>query len=233
MPGDELLAGLGPTVRRLFHVLEERGPMMVRDLRVDIPLSNGEVWKARVDGLTTELRKLQERGVIREIGTDDSKPGKPASVYDVTPKGEVEREALKFRNKRPKRKRDMSGAAARIADYRRMEKEAGTSSRAQWIEARRRVVELSMHARRLEPMAYWSKKSVPDEELELVYDEAVATLAAFQRLVAAVDTQRGDKQLREKIKALYAKADGTEYPGEADVFRTKARELERKLEDAA
>lgn len=232
MHQDELIAGLGPTVRRLFRAFEERGPMKVRDLRADIVLRDGEIWKGRIDGLTTELGKLQERGLIRQIGTDDSMPGPPARVYDVTPEDEIERAALKFRNQRPQRKRDMSGTAARIADYRCMEKEAGTSSRARWIEARRRVVELSMYARRLEPMAYWSKKSVPDDELELVYDEAVSTLAAFQRLVAAVDTQRGDKQLREKIKALYAKADGTEYPGEAEVFRHKARELEAKLDAA-
>ena len=230
MQREEALAGLRPTMRRLFRAFQERGPMKQRDLREDIALSNGEIWKGRNDGMTKELGRLQELGLIRQIGTDDSMPGPPARVYAITPEDEIERAAIKFKSQRPKRKRDMSGAAARIADYRRMETEAGTSSRASWIEARRRVVELSMHARRLEPMAYWSKKSVPDDELELVYDEAVATLAAFQRLVAAVDTQRGDKQLREKIKALYAKADGTEYPGEADVFRIKARELEAKLD---
>jgi hypothetical protein len=32
---------------------------------------------------------------------------------------------------------------------------------------------------------------------------------------------------------LRAKADGTDFPGEADVFRAKALELEAKLDEAA
>ena len=78
-------------------------------------------------------------------------------------------------------------------------------------------------------MVYWSERAVPPDELEMVYDEMVKVVAQGLRLEAAVDSMRGDKQLREKIKALRAKADSTEFPGEAEVFRAKARELEQGL----
>jgi hypothetical protein len=57
-----------------------------------------------------------------------------------------------------------------------------------------------------------------------------------QRLVAAIDTQRGDKELREKVAALRAKADSVMALGsaaEADSFYAKAAELEITLDQAA
>jgi hypothetical protein len=232
---DELVSGLTPPLRRLFWAFEQHGPLGAPDLHEDLPLEGGEDWKGRTDGMTTEIHKLQAKGLIRQVGT---RPGRgPATrIFAVTPEEEIEDEAEKFRRRQPRRKRDMSGQTTRIAEYRQMEKEAGTSSRRHWIETRRHVVQLAYHARRIEPMVYWSKKSVPDDELELVYDEALATLTAFQRLVAAIDTQRGDKQLREKIAALRAKADSVKAlgnPAEAESFYAKADELEIKLDQAA
>lgn len=133
-------------------------------------------------------------------------------------------------------KHELSGLATQISGYRRMEKEAGTSSRSRWIQERRKVLELALHARRIQPMIYWSKDSVPDNELEEVYDGAVSALDALTRLVAGIDTQRGDKQLRDKIKALRDKADSVlalGNPEEADSFYTKAAELEDRLDEAA
>lgn len=132
--------------------------------------------------------------------------------------------------------REVNDLATRIAAAKRMEKEAGTTSRAHWIKERTKVMELGMHVLRIAPMVYWSKDAVPDSELEDVYDRAVATLDALQRLVASVDTQRGDKRLRDKIKALRNKADSTLALGnadEADSFYRKAAELEDGLAEAA
>lgn len=228
---EKALAGLTPGLRRLFAVVEEHGPLGAPDLHQDLPLSNGHgSWKGRNDGMTTEFRRLQAAGVIRQKGTRPSPGGPPTRVYEITPEGEVEQAAERFKRKQPKvRKRDMSGAAARIAEYRRMEKEEGLSARAHFIEKRRRVLELGRIFRDLEPMVYWSERAVPPDELEMVYDEMVKVVAQGLRLEAAVDSMRGDKQLREKIKALRAKADSTEFPGEAEVFRAKARELEQGL----
>jgi hypothetical protein len=232
---DELVHDLTPARRRLFRVFEQHGPLGAPALHKDLPLEGGEGWKGRIDCPTTEINHLQAKGLIRQVGTQRGR-GPATRIFDVTPEDEIEHAAEKFKRQRPRRKRDMTGQAARIAEYRQMEKEAGTSSRSHWIETRRRVVELAYQARRIEPMVYWSKQSVPDNELEEVYDEALATLTAFQRLVAAIDTQRGNKQLREKIAALRAKADSVKElgnPAEAESFYTKADELEIKLDQAA
>jgi hypothetical protein len=121
---------------------------------------------------------------------------------------------------------------SQIANYRRMEKEAGFTSRAHFIQERQKIVELAYHARRIRPMVYWSKDSAPDDEMERIYDEALGAFDALRLLIGAVDTQRGDKQLRDKIKALRAKADSTRQLGnaeEADAFYRKAAELEDRL----
>jgi hypothetical protein len=132
--------------------------------------------------------------------------------------------------------REQRDVATQIANAKRMEKEAGLSARAFWIKERTKVMELGMHALRISPMVFWSKDAVPDSELEDVYDRSVAALDALTRLVAAIDTQRGDKQLRDKIKALRNKADSTLALGngeEADSFYRKAAELEDRLDEAA
>jgi DNA-binding PadR family transcriptional regulator len=231
---EEALAELkSATLRRLFHAIEQHGPLGAPDLRRDLPINgDGDVWKARPDGMTKELRALQTAGLIQQVGTREGR-GPATKIYAVTPEGEIKKAAQKFKRELPKllklRGRDMSGTAAQIADYRRQEKEAGLSARALFIEKRRRVLELGRIFRDLEPMVYWSEAAVPHDELEQVYDELVKVVAAGTRLEAAVDSMRGDKQLREKIKALRAKADSSEFPGEAGAFRAKARELESGL----
>ena len=228
---EKALAGLTPSLRKMFAVIEEHGPLGAPDMRRDLPLNNGHgTWKGRADGMTAELRRLQASGLVQQTGTRPSPGGPRTRVYAATPEDQIAKAAQKFARKQPKvRKRDMSGMTARIADYRRMEKEEGLSARAHWIEKRRRVLELGKIFRDLEPMVYWSEKAVPADELELVYDELVKVVAAGLKLESAVDSLRGDKQLREKIKALRAKADSTEFPGEAEVFRAKALELESGL----
>jgi hypothetical protein len=226
---EEVIDSLSAPLRRLYQAIEQHGPLGAPELRVDLPLNGDGDWKGRPDGMTKEIRTLQAKGLVRQKGTRKGR-GPATRIYEATPSDEIVREADKFKRKQsPTRKRDMSGTTARIADYRRMEKEAGLTARAHWIEKRRRVLELGKVFRDLEPMVYWSEKAVPPDELEQVYDELVRVVAHGIRLEAIVDSMRGDKQLREKIKALRAKADSTEFPGEGDVFRAKALELEAKL----
>jgi hypothetical protein len=228
---ETLVADLKPPLRRLFRAIEQRGPLGAPDLRVDLPLNGTDgVWKGRTDGLTFELRALRAKGLIRQISRRSSR----ARIYEVTPEGEIDNEAEKFkRNQPPKRQRDMTGATARIADLRRQEKEAGpATSRAHAIEARRRTVELYMALRRLWPILHWSEKAMPEDELEYVYDYLVAIEDWAHREIAVADARRGNRQLREKVAALRAKAHSTEFPGEAEVFRAKALELEAKVDGA-
>ena len=230
MQQEKLVAGLSPALRRLFRAIEQHGPLGAPDLHRDLPLNGDGEWTGRRDGIK-EIERLQEKGLVRQTGT---KPGRgpAARQYAVVPEEEIEKAAKKYASTKPKvRKRDTTGAARDIAEYRRIEKTAGPSARRYWIEKRRRIVELGVVARQVtnDGMAYWSKDSVPDDELERVYDQALLTLASLKLLVSQVDTQRGDRQLREKIKALLAKADSSEFPGEADSFRAKARELESGL----
>jgi hypothetical protein len=221
----------------MYRVIERYGPVGAPDLRQDLALGNGDDWKGRADGMTRELRQLQVGGLIRQVGTRPSGGGPATRLYEVTPEDGIEKAVKNFKRKNPGRKRDMSGGTARVAEYRRMEtnleKEKGPySARGQVIEARRRVVELSGVLRRIEPLLYWSEKNFPDNEKEVVYDELVALAGWVRQMEAAVDGERGDRQLREKIRALRAKADSTLTLGndhEAETYYEKARELEDRL----
>jgi hypothetical protein len=189
------------------------------------------------------IRRMPRDGIIK--ASVEGTKGWPAQRADGTPRKPLSPTRLfgircviayKERKANGGTNREQRDFATQIAAAKRMEKEAGLSSRAFWIKERVKVLELGMHALRIRPMVYWSKESVPDAELEEVYDRAVAALDALRRLVAAVDTQRGDKQLRDKIKALRAKADSTLVlgnPEEADSFYAKAAELEDRLDEAA
>jgi hypothetical protein len=235
MQREQLVADLGPPIRRLFRAIEQYGPMGAPALRVDLPLDGEpEGWKGRPDGMTKEIRTLQSAGLIYEARREGRYRTR---IYSVTPEENIEKEAAKFKRKLPKlRQRDMSGLPAQIADYRLQEKEAGITARRDVIESRRRIAELGVLARRLVPMAYWSEKNFPDDEKELVYEQAVLTLNRLQTLVASLDANRTNKQLRERIRALRAKADSVlelGNPEEADLFRGKALELEDRLDNAA
>jgi hypothetical protein len=235
MTQKELIRDLSPLVRKLYRVIEQHGPLGAPALRVDLPLDGEpESWKGRPDGVTKELRALQATGLIYQSGTEGRWETR---IYSITPEDQIEKMATKFKRKQPKlRKRDMSGSATQIADYRRQEKEAGITARRDVIEERRRIVELGVCARRLLPMVYWSEKNFPHDEKELVYDQALLTLTSLQKLVASLDATRANKQLREKIRALRAKADSVlelGNPEEAKLFREKASELETELDKAA
>lgn len=227
---DEALKRLTPLQRRLYAAFQTRGSLKHQDLQSDIELADGRTWQGRPDTYK-EIEALRRSGLLY-ISDTVKRAGPAIRIYTITPADKIDAEARKFKQERrpPKRSMDRGGEARRIAEYRRQEKEAGTSARAMWIERRRRVVELTQNLRRIEPMAYW--RSVDDEELEMVYEEVADLLVWARQLVSAVDTQRGDRQLRDKIAALRAKADSTEYPGEADSFRAKAHELEAALEAA-
>lgn len=53
-------------------------------------------------------------------------------------------------------RREQNSLAAKIAAAKRLEKQAGTTSRAHWIKERTRIMELGMHILRIEPMVYLS-----------------------------------------------------------------------------
>lgn len=224
---EELVTGLTPPSRRLYRAIEAHGPLGAPDLRVDLPLPDGDIWKGRPDGLTKELRGLQSRGLIRQCD-ERHNGGPPTRIYEVTPEGEIDKAVQKYKRQRPARKRDMTGHAAQIADFKQQEKEAGTSSRAHFLEDKRKIVELSARLRRIEPRLFWSKKSIHDDELELIWETLMVHLGWVQKIVASADGQRGNREWREKIEQM-RKAEGrTEM--EAETFRRKADELERKLE---
>jgi hypothetical protein len=211
-------------------------------------------WESLIGGRDSdahddELIEWVERMLIRRMPRDrivkasiDGKCGWPATRADGTTRKPLSptklfaiRAVIAYKERKAGRgvDREQRDFATQIAASKRMEREAGLSSRAFFIKERTKILELGMHALRIRPMVYWSKESVPDSELEDVYDRAVATLDALRRLVAAIDTQRGGKQLRDKIKALRAKADSTLELGnaeEADSFYRKAAELEDRLD---
>lgn len=114
--------------------------------------------------------------------------------------------------------------AQREAEYGRQIKEVGElTNRAEWIKRRRDFLRLARAARRIEGSDYWDH--VPEEELNMVYEEAEDLLEAVKRLVAVGGT-RAQRRRRDKIAAL-GRVDGREGP-ERDAYLAKVREMEAK-----
>lgn len=225
---DATVARLQPVLRRLFRTLAEHGPLTPPDLFRSYDLAGGGRWKGRQNGARRELKVLARMGLIRDVGKRGT-----ATSYEVTPADQVEAQMRKAKGRPRGQRVPVNGAsrngtmseAERIAEYRREEKALGPVARATWLEKRRRFVELTREAKRVERMAFW--KAVRDDELEQVYDEVVSLRASLEHLEAAVDMQRANASLREKIANLRNPNGRT--LEEAEAFRRKADQLEEGL----
>jgi hypothetical protein len=216
------IAGLRPSLRRAYRTIAQHGPLTPVDLQNPYPLEGGGEWRGRTDGARRELRTLMTKGLIRPAGKRGT-----ATRYAVTPPDEVETEARRHkRTPMPQRNHENGAVHARlIREYRRMEKAAGLSARAHWIQKRRRIVELTRELKQVQPLVFW--KSVPNDELEDVWEQIVDLIAWANTLERSIDLTRLETRGRERIVQL-RNTEGRS-PEEAALFRRKADELEAKL----
>lgn len=87
-----------------------------------------------------------------------------------------------------------------IDELRRREREAGPHTRASYfLRQRRSILELGLLCEQMLPMVYWSENSVPSDELEMVHDELIKTVAHMEKLLRCAPIKRtpigSDRQL--------------------------------------
>jgi hypothetical protein len=212
---------------QLMYALLEEGPQVTRYFQQDRTLADGREWKwSRADYPTRPRTELEEQGLIRS----KRKTG-AARVYEVTPVQNIERQREIYRNRQVRTRqlgRAVTGLSARIAKYRKEEKELGLTARAQWIERRRRIVEISQHLKvvRDKGMIFWEQ--VPRPEVAWVYEEVLSMRELANDLLNDCDALNGDTETRALIAQLRNPNGRT--PQELLAYNAKADELEAKLD---
>ena len=232
---EEALERVGCVAQTMYAVFEKVGPQPTGFFKHTIvELDDGQKWEwTRPPYPSDERRELEREGLIR---AQRERTRTNARIYEITPVGEIERQQKKYQRqeaadrKAAKEKQSgktttLKGMSARIAAYRKQEKELGSLSRARWIERRRRLVELTTELRRIEPMLFWD--SVEKDEMEQVYEEILAMVGMGQSLLDTLDITRTDQETR----ALIAQLRNTNGRSaiEAEPYLRKANELEERL----
>lgn len=214
--------------RLMYAVLEQDGPQPTKYFQQDRSLADGRRWQwSRADYPTGARTELESEGLIR---TARKRQG-TARVYEITPAKQIAEQRARFKRQQTKSRqlgRPLKGASGRVAYYRKLERELGTLSRARWIEARRRVVELSRHLKYMhedQGMVFW--KNVPADELAIVYEEVLAMKSWAEDVLNSCDIVRGDAETRDLILKL--RNTNGRPPEEIPLFAAKADELEAKL----
>lgn len=211
---EELLRGLSLTEQRIYEALDARGgPMTAPMLREPA---------RRTDGLTMELRRLCELGLIRPLGKKVLVGKHPAMAYVTVPPQDVEKARERFAVRSPRRRRvgRRSGGPS-IAQLREMER----GDYEHWYRVRRRVLELKQIVVQAEKMSFW--EAAPDDERDLVLGELRELQAATQDAIAAFQMRQEDDATREKVGKLRETKGRT--PAETATARHLAKKLEGKL----
>jgi hypothetical protein len=206
---DALLAALSPTEQRIYTGLE-RGKLSSSRLREAT---------GRIDGMTTELRRLMELGLLRVAGKEERARGIRPAIYERVPLSEVEGEAAKFAARRPRRGRRSPGS--KLAEMRRIKR--GEFSL--WHRTRKRILEETQLLTQLEPMAFWT--AVPTDELEMVFAELLELRDWTDAVIQAIYERQVDDKTRATIGKIL-KMDGRT-PAEQEAARGHATRLSRKL----
>lgn len=208
---DGLLRGLSISEQRIYEALVQRGGPMTA------PMLHEPV--GRTDGLTFELRRLCELGLIRPLGRKVIVGKHPAMAFATVALADVEKARDRFVVRRRRRRRRPSGPS--IAQLREME----SGDYEHWYRVRRRILELTQIVIQAEKMSFW--EVAPDDERTIVLDELRDLLEVTEEAIAALEMREGDDATREKITKLRETKGRTS--AEAATARRLADKLEQKL----
>jgi hypothetical protein len=211
---DALIARLDPNDRAMLAEAKRLGMATVSDLR---PVTEGrKTGEPLAYGLTRELDRLQEKGLLRQVEK------KPKAKYAPVPVAEVEDAVERFalRNKRKvKRKTNRS----RMADLRTYEH----GDYAEFYRVHRRLVDLGEYIRvHIPKMAYW--QVAPKEDLAQIANELIALRMAIDDAMMCLKERADDDEALARIKKLEAE-NGRTGP-ELEAFRATAQKLRRQYE---
>jgi hypothetical protein len=176
---------------------------------------------SRSDGLTFELRRLCELGLIRPVGRKAIDGNHPAIAYVTVPLQDVEKARERYAVRGPKKRRRRRSSGPGVAHMREME----GGDYEHWYRVRRRVLELTQIVTQAEKMSFW--ETAPEDEREIVLNELRDLRDATQDAIAAFEMRADDDATREKIAKLRT-TDGRT-PPEAATSHRLADKLEAKL----
>jgi hypothetical protein len=210
---DKLIAKLDPNDRAMLEEAKRLGVASVATLR---PVTVGpKTGEPLAYGLTRELRRLQEKGLLRQV---EKRPAR----YSAVPISEVEDAAERYANKR-KRSTKRKTNRSRMADLRTYEH----GDYAEFYRVHRRVVELGEYVRvQITKMAYW--QAAPKDDLAQVAFELIALREAIDDAMTCLKERVDDDELAARIEKLEA-TNGRTGP-EAEAFKTTAERLRRQYE---
>jgi sugar-specific transcriptional regulator TrmB len=199
--------------RAMLEEAKRLGTATASDLR---PVTRApKTGKPMEYGLTRELRRLQEKGLLRQV---DKTPARYAAV----PVAEVEDAAERYAQ-RTIRKKKRKTNRSRMADLRAYE----TGDYAEFYRVHRRVIELGEFVGvQIRKMAYW--RAAPKDELAQVAAELISRRAAIDDAMVCLKERADDDETLARIEKLEA-TDGRTGP-EADQFRETAERLRRQYD---
>lgn len=211
---EALVVGLGSNERAMLEETRRLGKASASSLR---HVTKGpKTGKPLAYGLTRELRKLEELGLLRRVGR-----GNPAE-YEVVPLAGVEEAARRYelRGKRRKRRRSTSARIAELRVY-----EHGDYS--EWYRVHRRVVELTDYVgKQITRMAFW--RAAPKDELARTAQDLADLQEALDLAFECLKQRADDDELLSKIEKLSATSGRT--GAEVETARALARKLQTQYE---
>ena len=210
-----LVAGLGENERAILEEARRRGKASVRLLR---PVTKSPSTGAPLAyGLTRELRKLQELGLLRQV-----KPAHPAH-YEAVPLAQVEEAAKRYELRGKRKRKRRRSPSARIAELRIYEH----GDYSEFYRVHRRVVELTDYVGRyITKMAFWA--AAPKDDLARTAQDLADLQEALDQAFACLKQRADDDDLLAKIEKLSVESGRT--PGEIENARTLARRLKAQYD---
>lgn len=211
---DAIVAKLDPNDRAILAEAKHLGTATVSELR---PVTRGpKTGKPMEYGLTRELKRLQEKGLLRIVEK------KPKRRYAAVPVAEVEDAADRYAL-RKKRKTKRKTNRSRMADLRTYEH----GDYAEFYRVHRRVVELAEFVGvQITKMAYW--RAAPKDDLAQVATELIALRNAIDDAMMCLKERADDDEALAKIEKLEATSGRT--GPEAETFKATAQKLRRQYD---
>ncbi len=211
---DALVAKLDSNDRAMLAETKRLGTATVSELR---PVTRGpKTGKPMEYGLTRELHRLQEKGLLRQVEK------KPKAKFAAVPLAEVE-DATERYALRKKRKTKRKTNRSRMADVRTYEH----GDYAEFYRVHRRVVELGEYvAVHITKMAYW--QAAPKDDLAQVATELIALRDAIDDAMMCLKERADDDEALARIEKLEATNGRT--GAEAESYKEVARKLRRQYD---
>lgn len=211
---ESLVASLGDNERAMLAEIRRAGKATAPELRhvTKSPTTGAPL----AYGLTREMNRLQEAGLVRQLGRKS-----PRRFEAVSPSG-VE-EAANVYGLRKKRSKKRKSPKQRLVELRTLEQ----GDYSEFYRVHRRVIELGEYvSRNITRMAFW--EAAPKDDLAQVVQELAALREAIDEALACLKQRAEGDDVLTKIAKLEATNGRT--PAETETALALARKLRTQYE---